>query len=102
MGSEREGGANAIAVAEKGRRILDLARTLAEDIAHTSSAELASGATTAWHRARDFAQDKAEAARETVRAHPLSVVGGVAAVSALTAIVVTLLMQEQPRRRSWW
>ena len=98
----REGGANAIAVAEKGRRILGLARTLAEDIARTSSAELASGATAAWRRARDLAHDKAEVARETVRAHPLSVMGGVAALSALTAMVVTLLVQEQPRRRTWW
>jgi hypothetical protein len=98
----REGGANAIAVAEKGRRILGEARALAEDIARTSTAELASGATAAWHRARDVALDGAKAARETVRAHPLTVLGGVAAVSALTATVVTLMVQDQPRRRYRW
>lgn len=99
----REGGANAIAVAEKGRQILEQARTLADSIAHTTSATIADNATTAWHRARDVAQHQAETAREVVRAHPLSVVGGVAAVSALTAVLVTLLVQhEQPRRRRYW
>ena len=99
----RMGGANAIAVAEQGRRILGLARSLAEDIARTSSAELASNAATAWQRTRDYAHDKAELARETVRAHPLSVMGGVAALSALTAMVVTLLVQDHPppRRYRW-
>lgn len=98
----RAGGANAIAVAEKGRQILQEARTLADDIAHTTSARIADNASTAWHRARDVAHHQAETAREVVRAHPLSVMGGVAVLSALTAMVVTLLVQdERPRRRDY-
>lgn len=89
----REGGVNAIAVAESGRRILGLARTLAEDIAHATSAEIAADATAAWQRARDFARHEVEVAREAVREHPLAAVGGVAAVSALTAMLVTLMLQ---------
>ncbi len=88
----KAGGANAIAVAEKGRRILGLARTLAEDITHATAAEIAADASAAWRRARDFAQYEVEVARETVREHPLAVVGGVAAVSALTAVMVTLMI----------
>ena len=81
------------AVAEQGRKILGQARTLAEDIARAASAELADDANAAWHRARDFAQHEVGDARDTVRAHPLAAVGGVAAVSALTAVVVTLLVR---------
>lgn len=96
----RDGGADAIALAEKGRHILGLARTLADDIAHASSAQIAGRAGAALHRAREFVQHEAEAARETVRAHPLAAVGGVAAVSALTAALVTLMLQRE--RRTHW
>jgi len=89
----KAGGANAVAVAEEGRRILGLARTLAEDIARTTGAEIADNANAAWHRTRDFAQHEAEVAREAVRARPLAVVSGVAVVSALTAMAVTLAIR---------
>lgn len=98
----RDGGAEASALVEKSREVLAAARAMTEDLARTTSAELADGAATAWNRARDFAQYEVEVARDVVRRHPMASMGGVAAVSALTAMIVTLLLRDSGRRDRRW
>ena len=93
----RQGGENAIAIAEKGRQILSMARELASDITQKTTEEVSNRAGSAYRRVRDTAQYEVEVAREAVREHPLLAVAGVAAVSALVAVVVTAAVQRQHR-----
>ena len=93
----KQGGENAIAIAEKGRQILSMARTLAGDIAQAATEEVTNRAGGTYRRVRDTAQYEVEVAREALREHPLLAVAGVAAVSALVAVVVTAAVQRQHR-----
>lgn len=95
----REGGENAIAIAEKGRQILTMARDLASDIAQATRDEATSRAARVYRRVADTAQHDVEVARDAVRAHPLLTVAGVAAVSALVAVIVTSAVQRNHRQQ---
>jgi hypothetical protein len=98
----KQGGEQAIAIAEKGRQILTLARELAGDIAHVTRETVSAGAGNAYRRVRDTAQYETEVARETVRNHPLLAVAGVAVVSALIAVAVTSAVRHESKPHRWW
>jgi ElaB/YqjD/DUF883 family membrane-anchored ribosome-binding protein len=85
----KEGGEKAVAIADKGRQILSLARELASDIAGVTRETVSARASRAYRKIHDEAQYDVELARETVREHPLLAVAGVAAISALVAACVT-------------
>ena len=85
----KESGEKAAAIAEKGRQILTLGRELAHDIAVVTRETVSTRASRAYRAARDTAEYEVEVARETVRAHPLVSVAGVAAISAVVASLVT-------------
>lgn len=85
----KEGGEQAMAIAEKGRQILAMARELAGDLASATRETVSTRASQAYRTIRDEAQYDVELARETVREHPLMAVAGVAAISALVAACVT-------------
>lgn len=95
--ASKEGGDKAAAIAEKGRRILSLARELAGDIAGVTRETVSSRASRAYRAIHDEAQRDVRVAREAVREHPLVAVAGVAAISALVAACVTSALSRRDR-----